>query len=439
MKKFNIAKGVTTLFACLTMASTIQAQFQLSGQYMSRGEYRHGFQTLADTGQKGTYFVSQRTRINGEYKSEKYRIFASVQDIRTWGSVANAAIDNKGLLSLFEGYGELYLTKKFTAKVGRQAISYDDDRIFGGLDWAMQARRHDALVLKYTDSTWTLHAGAAYNQNAESYKLTQYSVTGNYKAFQYLWFNKKIDKFDLSALLLNNGYAHNRLNGITNKKDSMTLYTQTIGLRGEYKAEKLNGLLYAYYQRGDDASNKTVSAYNIAAEVGYKPVKDLQLTLGGEMISGTSQTDTANKINHSFNPFYGTNHRFNGYMDYFYVGNHTNSVGLIDGFFKIHYTYKKLLVGLNSHLFMAAADVRNKKVLTKIEAMDPMLGTEIDFTFSYNFTDGVSVQGGYSQMFATETMVAIKGGSTAATSNWAYVMLILRPGKVTWPKVGLKM
>ena len=158
---------------------------------MSRGEYRHGYQTLADTNQKSSVFISQRARISAEYKHEKFKIHVSAQDIRTWGSVANSAIDTKGLFSIYEAYGELNFSKKISAKIGRQAISYDDDRIFGSLDWAMQGRRHDAAVLKYTDSTWAVHVGAAYNQNSESNKFIQYTVN-NYKEFQYLWANNSL-------------------------------------------------------------------------------------------------------------------------------------------------------------------------------------------------------------------------------------------------------
>lgn len=441
MKTKTISKAVGVLAAGIIISGTVNAQFQVTGQYMSRGEYRHGYQTLADTNQKASVFISQRARINGEYKHDKYRIYVSAQDIRTWGSVANGAIDTKGLFSLFEGYGEMNFTKKISAKVGRQVIAYDDDRIFGGLDWAMQGRRHDAALFKYADSTLTVHIGGAYNQNAESNKLLQYTVTNNYKTFQYLWANKAIGKLYVSFLFLNNGNAYNRLNGSTGKSDSITLYTQTSGLRAEYKGDKFQGIVYGYYQMGDDNTNRKVRAYDLSAEVGYKPVKEFLFTLGVEVLSGQSQTDTAKSykdVNHSFNPFYGTNHRFNGYMDYFYVGNHINSVGLMDAYLRLSYTHKKLLLSLNNHLFNAAAPVwyKSKPGYT---SMNSHLGTEVDFTMSYNFVEGVAVQGGYSQIFGTSTLKAIKGGQISTNSNWAYLMIILRPGKINWPKVGLKM
>ncbi len=437
--KTQSLKLIGLLFG-LTIAGQTHAQFSINGQYMARAEMRHGFGTLADTNQDPAIFISQRARLGAEYVHERFKMNVAVQDVRTWGSVANAAIDTKGLLSIYEANVELLMTKKWTLKVGRQAISYDDDRIFGTLDWSMQGRRHDAAILKYHDSTWTANAGFAFNQNAESYIATQYTVN-NYKNFQYLWVNKKLGKGNYSFLFLNNGVAYNKLNTSSGKTDSITSYSQTIGLRGEYKTEKFNFGGYAYYQTGKLGS-KSLSAYDISAEIGYKPVQGLLITLGAELLSGTSQIDTANKVNNSFNPLYGTNHRFNGYMDYFYVGNHLNSVGLLDGFLRVSYAKKKMIYSLNGHYFNAAADVWDQTVTTELAARNAHLGAELDFTMLYNYADGVSIQAGYSQFFGTGTLQQVKGGLTSisASSNWAYIMLIVRPNSPTkFPKVGLKM
>lgn len=472
MKTKSITKIVCGIAAGVLLSSTADAQFSLSGQYMARGEYRHGFSTLADTNTKAGVFIAQRTRLNGEYKHEKYRFYASVQDVRTWGSVGHSAVDNSAALSLFEGYGELFITKKIKAKVGRQVLSYDDDRILGGLDWAMQARRHDAGVFSYTDSTWQVHLGAAYNQDKEANNNIAYTVkngtANNYQSIQYLWVNKQIKKLNTSVLFLNNGMPFVHLDGKTGVKSNIILYQQTMGLRGEYKGDKLQALVYGYYQMGDDATPTTgtttpnevrylkTSAYDACVEVGYKPIKGLLVTLGAEILSGQSQTDTTGNglnadgtrrdgyinTNHAFNPYYGTNHRFNGYMDYFYVGNHTNSVGLMDAYLRVSYTYKKLLLGLNGHYFNAAAPVRDYRVTSSIAKLGANLGGEVDFTLSYNFADGVAIQGGYSQFFGTYTLMTLrapKGMSLNPTSNWAYLSIIIRPGKIAWPKVGLKM
>lgn len=424
----KIVKKALVLGALTLGAMNLNAQITYNAQYLGRAEYRHGYGNLADTSQTPGAFMSQRLRFGGVYTNDKFKINFSAQDIRTWGSVANAAIDTKGFLSIYEANVDLLFSKKWSSKIGRQAIAYDDDRIFGSLDWAMQGRRHDAAILKYEDSTWKVHGGVAYNQDAEANKYIPYSVTNNYQNFEYLWVNKLLGKNNISLLFLN-------------KVDAVKAYTQTIGLRDEFKTDKLNLLGYAYYQTGV-AGTKTVAAYDVCAEIGYKPFKGFLVTLGAELLSGTSQTDTANlkKFNNSFNPFFGTNHRFNGYMDYFYVGNHANSVGLMDGYLRLSYAKNKFIYSLNGHYFNAAADVRDLKQLTEYKAMDANLGGEVDFTLLYNYTDGVSLQGGYSQFFGTTTLKTLRGvGSIATNSNWAYIMLIVRPGKISFPKVGLKM
>jgi hypothetical protein len=62
------------------------------------------------------------------------------------------------------------------------------------------------------------------------------------------------------------------------------------------------------------------------------------LAAGYEYLSGNSYNKT-DKV-YAFEPFYGTNHKFNGFMDYFYVGNHINSVGLHDAWLKYGYKQK---------------------------------------------------------------------------------------------------
>ncbi len=143
---------------------------------------------------------------------------------------------------------------------------------------------------------------------------------------------------------------------------------------------------------------------------------------GLEFLSGTDQGSSMNK-NNSFNPFYGTNHKFNGWMDYFYVGNHINNVGLLDINTTFIYQKNKLKFILTPHFFSADGDV----LKPNLDKSDAFMGTEIDFEFSYKVIKDVLLNIGYSQMFATETMEIIKGGSKDETNNWAWVMITFKP------------
>lgn len=401
-------------------------QLELTGQYKARAEFSNGFQQPLMSDQEPGFYISQRARIGGIYKHEKFQFEFSAQDVRTWGNTSHLAIDDNGLLSVYEANVSLFLNKNWTLKVGRQPISYDNQRIFGALDWAMQGRRHDGIILKFRDSSWSVDVGATYNQEEASNTEIFYTLN-NYKTFQYLWANKKWDNFSASMLFLNNGLEQIYLEDSVYK--SRTNFSQTIGTHLEYKRKKFDIVAYGYYQMGFTKNNQTLSAYNASLEGTYKPNKSWGITLGGEILSGTSDEATINDRNESFSPLYGTNHAFNGFMDYFYVGNHGNNVGLMDGYLKAKYTKGKYTFGLANHLFYAAADVQFQGIpfVPGFVAEDPFLGYEIDLTVKYQFADAVTIQAGYSHMFNSGTMRALKGVDNDDTSGWAYLMLTVKP------------
>lgn len=402
------------------------AQMTLTGEIRPRTEYRHGYKSLIDTGQTGMVFTEQRTRLNFNYDAEKYKVGISLQDVRIWGSQPQL---NKtdGLTSLHEAWGEYFFTKRLSAKFGRQEITYDNERLFGGVSWIQQGRSHDLLLLKFSDSTFSAHAGIAYNQNAETTLGTAYTVANNYKEMHYLWLNKKLSTINISLIVVNNGIQ-------SPVSATSTRFSQTLGPSLEFKKEKIFFSLIGYYQMGTDgASKKNIKAYFASADVSYTLLSKITIGIGGEILSGQSQTDTSKSytdINHSFNPLYGTAHKFNGYMDYFYVGNHLNTVGLNDVYFKAKYKVEKWWVAMDLHQFMANADILDTKILAsqgKYDAMSSTLGTELDLTLGVIPAKGVSIQLGYSQIFATESMKAIKGGIESETNNWMYIMLTFKP------------
>jgi hypothetical protein len=111
-------------------------------------------------------------------------------------------------------------------------------------------------------------------------------------------------------------------------------------------------------------------------------------------------------------------------MDYFYVGNHQNSVGLQDAYLKLNYTSNKWQFTLMPHVFNApntVLDASNNK-------MDSYLGTELDFTASYTIQKDIVASAGYSQMFGSGTLERLKNVTDAAnTNNWVWVMVSFSP------------
>ncbi len=321
-------KIISILILLISTCITAQ-EFNLSGELRPRYENRFGFKTLRSEGEEAGNFISQRTRINFNFKNTKMRFKVAVQNVRVWGDVGTMAADDKAI-AFHEAWAEAIISEKWSMKFGRQEIIYDDHRIFGNVGWAQQARSHDAFLIKFTpNSNHRVDIGLAYNADSQSGIGGLYSNAAGYKTFQYGWYHGKFNKVQLSFYLLNTGIEYLQNEGEENE-DKTIEFMQTIGPRATYKDGKINANAAIYFQTGKSL-DKTVSASYFTANFGYNITDNFSAGLGGEYLSGKDMNDTSSDIN-SFAPLFGTNHKFNGWMDYFYVGNHANSVGLTDAY-----------------------------------------------------------------------------------------------------------
>ncbi len=416
---YSKISSVLLFLLVLTSINSSGQTLEVDADLRARFEYRHGFNNLFPDDADPAAFVNQRTRLNIGYKAEKLQLFIAVQDVSTWGDTRQLlAIDGNDSFSLFQAWGQLYINENWSAKVGRQVISYDDQRIFGGLDWAMQGRFHDAAIIKYHKNDVMLDIAGAFSQEEPTNEGTAFNIQGffSYKSMQYAYLKKSWENSAASFLFLNTGFQ-NFTDNTNNIPDGVS-YRQTTGTYFKFPIQNVNFEGSAYYQFGDANATTDLAAYQLSLEGTYKTEKVLY-GAGIEILSGTNQDgDSKNK---SFFPLYGTNHKFNGFMDYFYVGNHANNVGLNDLYARMVFTTgENSNVLLKGHYFAANADLLGNA--------DTYLGTEVDLVYSQKLIKDVSLNVGYSHMFASESMSLIKGGRpNDNTNNWGWVQLIINP------------
>ncbi|ALJ00228.1 hypothetical protein DC20_16200 [Rufibacter tibetensis] len=407
------------LFWCSKQAS---AQFTLSAEVRPRAELRHGFKTVKAEKDDPAFFVEQRSRLSALYKREKLGVKVTLQDVRVWGNTNQIYKSDPSLFNVYEAYGEYQLTPQLAIRVGRQELDYDNARFLGNLDWAQQGRSHDAARIKYADSTgFAVHAGAGFNQSvaSEPTKLfdTYYSGVDNYKTMQYLWVHKEWSLAKVSALFFNDGRQ---------KADSTVAFRQTYGLAGEVNAGRVKLGSELYFQGGKDVAGKTVRAYLAAAYATFT-TKLTPVTLGVDYLSGTGRGESRN---HAFNPLYGTNHAFYGLMDYFYVGSshgqEGRTTGLVDVFLKTAFKLgqsSSLLAQF--HHFKSPVTLVNPTEATG--TLSSRLGEEIDLVFNQNISADFNLKLGYSQLYATNSLDALKGKRGSGVNQWAWLMLTFKP------------
>jgi hypothetical protein len=431
------------------------AQLTATGQIRPRVEIRGGQGTLQPENTKSAAFTSQRTRLNVGFSGYRFKIFASIQDVRVWGQDASTinrttTDANDGVL-LNEAWGEIILNdtissiENLSIKAGRQEISYDDQKVLGGLDWLQQGRRHDALLLKYANKGWIADLGFAFNQNRELNNTTIFNGTNTaypagtngigtlYKSFQYLYVGKKFFFGDLSFLFFNEDFNQYTVapggtppvptktynNGVWSRNTTGIYFNTTI-------KRQLNLTGSIYHQGGHDKDGVKVNANLFSITSTLQLGRKWFVGPGVDYLSGNDGTQAATE-NNRFDPLYGTPHKFWGYMDYFYVASPFGNQGLLNYFFKAKYNFKdNLTFMLDIHGFQSANKVSDGAGGER----SPYLGTEIDFTARYNLTKMIGMEVGYARMQATNTMASAQVKNVAnadLTPHFGYIMLTIKP------------
>nr|WP_321409982.1 alginate export family protein [uncultured Carboxylicivirga sp.] len=447
-------KRLTTFILLAACIAGAKAQLTFEGQYRARGEVRNGFKKPILEGEEPAAFIEHRARIAASYKKDKVGFKLSVQDIRIWGETGQINKSDQ-LLSAHEAYADYYASEKSTFRIGRQEMAYDGHRFIGTLDWAMQARSFDAVRYMYKDDKGNqFDLMASWNQAGygdglpEPAKLTgnNYNATtgggtnnrifnlGLPKSQLMAYYKKSFDKNSIGFMLVNDMYQSDAVSTRTHSN-------LTFGLTPDFVFGDVKAGGQFYYTGGtfakvanDDGSYTKVdlAGYMFNLYVQLPKVAGSPL-IGVDYLSG-DDSSTGDKLE-GWSPSYGTNHKFYGFMDYFYVGNghggaNAQSAGLLDIYLKTSFkiSEKSSLMG-HLHYFSAPEERTNA---TTGEAYSGSLGTELDLVYSYKIAPEFTLKAGYSQMFGiSDAMKQLKFGNPSSdikgTQAWGWIMVAFTP------------
>ncbi len=140
-------KKIITLIILLFSIYHLDAQMdslKIKIDLRTRGELDNGVKTLIPENKSPEFMVSSRARLGIEYNYEKLQVYLSAQDVRVWGETATATGKNQHF-TLHEAWAKYQFSPRIEAKLGRQILSYDDDRLIGVFDWTMHGRSFDAV------------------------------------------------------------------------------------------------------------------------------------------------------------------------------------------------------------------------------------------------------------------------------------------------------
>lgn len=406
---------LSALFLCPLFSQAQEGKknvFTIDAQLRGRAEYRNGTLMPREEGELPAFFINNRARLTMNYQREGLELKFAGQQVNVWGQ--NPQIDKNGHFSVHEAWAKLALGEGLFVKAGRQPLVYDDERLLGSLDWNVAGRYHDALKLGYENQRNKLHLILAFNQNDEKTQGTYYAppLQAYYKSMQTLWYNGRWAKnFSASLLFMNTGFE----TGTEEKGE--TSYMQTTGAYLTYTPGTWTFNASGYYQFGHNKNDDKVSAYMLGAKAAWQIHPRWKVTLLTDYLSGDPESDKVT----TFDPLYGTHHKFYGGMDYFYASAYNK--GLWDK--QIGVDFKpadKWAFSLNYHHFSTTYDVMESS-----GKEGRTLGSEIDFQVDYTVMKDVKLTLGYSTMLGTKYMDVVKGGNHNSWQDWGWLSLNINP------------
>lgn len=405
--------------------------FKASMQFRPRFEYRDGAFRPLSKNETAAALISSRLRLNMDYQySDLLKTRISLQNVSLWGQAnpAQGIKQQNNEIAIYEAWADLKIYKGFGARIGRQEILLDDQRLFSIADWTDGGRTHDALSLYYSGDKFQLKSFFAFNQNYNVWyhgdlhnpSGNLYNTTGAqaYKFMQTLWIGYQFSEASKASFLFANLGFQNADTGMP-KPNTTIANLQTTGINYSFNKKAIQINLSAYYQFGKNMEHQDASAYLLSGGITGKINKALSFGLRSDYLSGNSLHQNE-PTNHSFYSLFGTNHPFYGGMEYFPYSN----VGLWNNVISANYSASSAIkLQAEGHLFYAAHKFERNGQL-----YNSNLGQEIDLKLNYTINSFVNLTMGYSGYFTNDNILALKGVSNATSlQNWVWVCLNVSP------------
>lgn len=403
--------------------TTKNSQLSIDLQMLAQGEVRNGGVVDASNpkSEDRSNFVVGRTRLVIDYQRNNLEMKVTPEHKGLWGQ------QGRGSFNLYEAWAKYTTPQGIFLQIGRQALSYDDERILGPNDWSMAAISHDVLRLGYEGYGHKAHVLLAYNQNTDEGGTYYVDGAQDYKSMQALWYHYDIPKTNLglSLMLMNLG-----VQGTNQDKTPKTYNQQLLGTYilwqpswGEFSGSY-------YRQMGKNGDGIKMEGWMTAYKATVNASSMLKLTAGFDYLSGDKyfavpKPGQIGLVQHEklggFTPLYGSHHKFYGAMEFFYVNAYVNgfSPGLQNAYIGGDVTIARKLTITPYYHYMAMA--------TKLDGINMTLGHMLELTLSYQLDKDINISAGYSFMTGTETMERLKRANSGSHLRWFWLNVNITP------------
>jgi hypothetical protein len=372
-------------------------------------------------------FMMLREKVHVGYSIPWFGFYVEGRDSSTSGDERdpNPEADSADLHQAYLTIGNKQIV---SLKVGRQELSYGDERLIGAFDWNNLGRVFDGAKLRYEDKNLWVDAFVSRVVLVDEHS---FNMANEYETFSGLYASTKLvpkQETQLYFLARNteteSPFAHVKDTPQAGGASPRDIYTP--GLRVKSLPGQLDGWDYStelMYQFGRyqnpaasvaaqrAARSQSHEAFAAYVGAGYTFEKvTARPRLGVEYNYGSGDSNPKDNKHGTFDNLFPTNHKFYGMMDFISLQN-IHNVRLMSSV----QPHKKLTISLEGHLFWladtqdsfytVAGGRRGGTAATPgtgygiNKGYDSFVGSEIDLVATYKICPSAAVQVGYGHFF----------------------------------------
>ena len=394
-------------------------RLKIGGQFRIRGEFRT-VKNYAGGVQEDTDFVIQRTRLHFDFDVvENLRAFVQLQDSRRWGDENSPTTDLEGvdIHQAFLDFQNVF-GHDWTFRVGRQELSYGDQRLVSPLDWHPVGRSWDGVRTWYTTDTFQLDA---FVTNVSERSIApdgeqddDHVFSGIY--FHYTgWENHEVDLYFFYRNFTSGTFVGE--DGLFGDREEAT-----VGLRFKGKSGGFGYSAEGVYQFGNNA-NDDIDAYAWALLVSYTFDSDWKPSISLEWTFASGDDDPTDGNAETFNPLYPFGHYFQGFLDIFAWRNGHDLVLRLSA-----KPSKDWWVQAAFHYFLLDSDrdawynAGGAPIRRVGGGVSNEVGAELDIHAKYNLNAATKLWFGYSHFFAGNY---VEDTGDSPDTDWVYFQMTI--------------
>jgi hypothetical protein len=392
------------------------------------------------------YFL-HRIKPHIGYTAPWFSVFVEGRASGSTGDDRNPNPESDGVFDLHQAYVTIGNHKEFpvSLKVGRQELSYGDERVIGAFDWNNIGRVFDAAKLRW-QSSWL--SADLFSGRVILPRDNHFNMPNDYDWFSGIYtFTKAIPNQMTEIYLLSRNTSPQSLaaNGPSGPNGPSARDIYTLGVRmksnpGELKGWDYTVELMGQYGHFNDPTLPALAdpslehlAYGLVGVGGYT-FTDAPWTprVGLEYDFGSGDSNPRDNKHETFENLFPTNHKFYGFMDLFSLQNLHDvrlmtSVKPLPRITLLGEAHAFWLVDTHDSLYTVAGARRGTLAPTAGTAYginpnyNSFVGSEIDLIGTYAFSPQGTVEVGYGHFFRGDYVKQSLSAVGSADANWVYI------------------